>query len=256
MSYASAFVTHLRGVDRHVLDVVSAPMIAGLMVVAGLIALARRRPALAVRALVIIGLATVTTQLLKHYVLWREGLATYGTPNSLPSGHVTAAATAAVALTIVVPARWRGATAWIGAAWTALMGLSVVVNEWHRPSDVVAAVGVVSCYALLLSPVETSPHRREGSLLITRVAWAVFGLSAAAVGAAVFLVQRVVDESPRVVQVVSELAESGGVEAAACGWAGLVCVLAVSLAMMAAVDRLHRGTSVPAPPRGLLTRPR
>ena len=36
--------------------------------------------------------------------------------------------------------RWRSLSAWVGALFTAAMGYSTLVNQWHRPGDVIAAI--------------------------------------------------------------------------------------------------------------------
>jgi len=106
----------------------------------------RRREALA--AVAVVAGANLTTQILKalfsHERFW-EFLG-QGQPwtNSFPSGHTTAAASIAVAFLIVVPARLRPLAAGLGAALTAAVGLSVVVLEWHYPSDVLGGVLVAA----------------------------------------------------------------------------------------------------------------
>jgi len=88
--------------------------------------------------------ANVTTQVLKKWVFERPELGVpggYG--NTLPSGHTTVAAAAAVVLTLVVAPRVRPWAAALGAVYTTATGISTLVGRWHRPSDVVAAVLVV-----------------------------------------------------------------------------------------------------------------
>ena len=92
-----------------VLGLVSVVGLAVAVVVVAVIAFSRRRGDLAVAAVVLVGGANITTQLLKLRVLDRPdlGIDTL-TLNSLPSGHSTAVASLAVALLLVVPARLRG----------------------------------------------------------------------------------------------------------------------------------------------------
>lgn len=161
----------LLGVDRYVLSAVGMPSIAVALGVAALIALIRRRWALAARAVVIVGGANLTTQVLKHYIIDRPHLdVDYATANSLPSGHTTAAMAAAAALIIVVPHRWRTATVWFGAIFTSLMGASVMVNGWHRLADVIAAILVVTLWMLALTPAE---ERQSATSPGQKIAWAV-----------------------------------------------------------------------------------
>ncbi|MEN0128661.1 MAG: phosphatase PAP2 family protein [Brevundimonas sp.] len=127
-----------------VLDVVSVSFIAIVLATAIVIAVARRRWELAVQAAVVMIGANVTTQVLKKWVFERPELGVpggYG--NTLPSGHTTVAASAAVVLTLVVAPRVRPWAAAIGALYTTATGVSTLVGQWHRPSDVVAAVLVV-----------------------------------------------------------------------------------------------------------------
>lgn len=156
MMYAGSYMSLMRGFDRLILMTVSIPTVIIFMILAGVIAIVRHRWALAGRALGIIVISTLLTQFLKSMVFYRpdKGIL-YHTVNSLPSGHVTAAATAAVALTIVVPPRWRSLTACAGAIFTIMMGISVIGNRWHRPSDVLSAIIVVLAVTLLLTPFES-----------------------------------------------------------------------------------------------------
>ncbi len=67
--------------------------------------------------------------------------------NSLPSGHATVTASVAVALVLVLPAAVRGIAALAGAGVTTVVGVATVSADWHRPSDVVAALLVVGAWA-------------------------------------------------------------------------------------------------------------
>ncbi|MEU4623645.1 phosphatase PAP2 family protein [Actinoplanes sp. NPDC023801] len=111
-------------------------------IVAAAVGLFRKRADLAIAAAVLVLAANITTQLLKGSLPRppSDGL-TY--PNSLPSGHATAAASVAFALVLVLPPALRATAALIGAAYTAVISIGTVWAQWHRPSDVVAAVLVV-----------------------------------------------------------------------------------------------------------------
>lgn len=69
--------------------------------------------------------------------------------NSAPSGHTILAAAAGIALLCVVPRAWRALTGVIGAAFALLVGVSVVVGQWHRPTDVVMALCIAGAMAML-----------------------------------------------------------------------------------------------------------
>lgn len=123
------------------------------------IALARRRPHLAVGVGVLVLAANVTTQLMKRFLprpdlvpeVWPE-------PGSYPSGHVTVAMSLAMALILVVPGTLRMMAAVIGSVYALGVGVAVIALDWHRPSDVVGAYLVVTAWtgvvaaALILSP--------------------------------------------------------------------------------------------------------
>lgn len=130
-------------VAEPVLDVVSVPFVVGVALAAVLLALLRRRFVLAAQVAVLMVGSNVTTQVLKR-LLERPDLGLGDrTVNSLPSGHTTVAASTSAALVLVVPRRWRGWAAVLGALYTTATGVSTLVGRWHRPSDVVAAVLVV-----------------------------------------------------------------------------------------------------------------
>jgi membrane-associated phospholipid phosphatase len=152
-------------VAEPVLDVVSIPSVALVLLAAVLIATVRRRWELAVQVAVLVGGSNLTTQLLKHAVLDRpdHGLSA-ADDNTLPSGHTTAAASVAAALVFVVPPRARPWAALLGAGYTAATGVSTLVGRWHRPSDVAAAVLVVLAWSALACAVSavTRPRRARG----------------------------------------------------------------------------------------------
>jgi membrane-associated phospholipid phosphatase len=111
-------------------------------VVAAAVGVIRKRLDLAVAAAVLVLAANGTTQVLKDSLPRPpfDGL-TY--PNSLPSGHATAAASVAFALILVLPPALRATAALIGAAYTAVISIGTVWAQWHRPSDLIAALLVV-----------------------------------------------------------------------------------------------------------------
>lgn len=113
--------------------------------------LGKRREVLA--ALVVVAGANVTTQILKsvlEHVRHRASEVGFELPwaDSFPSGHTTAAASIAVALLLVVPARRRGLAMVAGSALAGAVGLSTVILAWHYPSDVLGGVLVVGAWGL------------------------------------------------------------------------------------------------------------
>lgn len=119
-----------------------------ISLVAAAIALLRRRVDLAVGAGVLVLGANLTTQALKLN-LERPGLDAPG-PNSLPSGHTTAAVSVAFALVLVLPYAMRAAVALAGAAYVTVIAVATVWAHWHRPSDTVAALLVVLAWGGLV----------------------------------------------------------------------------------------------------------
>lgn len=114
-------------------------------------ALSRRRISHALGAVAIVGGANVSTQLLKREVLDRPDLGVgYAMQNSLPSGHTTVVLSLVVAALLVAPHRLRLPVASAGALAVTITGASTVVADWHRPSDVLAALLVVPIWVALV----------------------------------------------------------------------------------------------------------
>lgn len=152
----AAFLGAERGQSRlwdsaqALLDLVSVPSIVAVIAASMLIAALRRRWLQAAQVAILVAGASVTTEVLKNYVFDRPYLgvgARYD--NALPSGHTTVAASFAAALLFVVPRRARPWVAVLGAGYTVLTGVATMVKQWHRPSDVVAAVLVVLMWSAL-----------------------------------------------------------------------------------------------------------
>ena len=128
---------------RALLSMVSMPAAVILVVTILVIGLLRRSHRRAIWAVVAVVGANLTSQILKYQVLWRPDFnitERWDNANTLPSGHTTMAASAAVALVLLSGRRWRALSAWAGALFTIAMGYSTLVCHWHRPSDVLAGV--------------------------------------------------------------------------------------------------------------------
>ncbi|QIK85035.1 phosphatase PAP2 family protein [Sanguibacter sp. HDW7] len=177
--HGSSTLWHVAG---PVLDVVSVAFIAVAVVVVLVIAALRRAWGLGLQVAVLVAGANLTTQVLKHDVLERAdlGVLTQRPGNSLPSGHTTVAASVAIALLLVVPRRARPYVALLGAAWTAATGVSTLVGQWHRPSDVLAALLVVGAWTGLVvafTP-RSAVDRTSGGAISTTAGAVVLGLGA------------------------------------------------------------------------------
>lgn len=172
--------TQSRETISTVLDVITIGGMALVLAGCVLVALARRRWALAAGAVVLVGASNLVTQLLKHRVLDRPELG-YGYLNSLPSGHTTVAASITMAALLVVPrgARWLVAVA--GAVSVAVTGVGTVVAGWHRPSDVVAALCVtLAVGATVLGVLTIGRDAEAGTPPAHRALWVLAALPVAA----------------------------------------------------------------------------
>lgn len=118
------------------------------------IALARGRPRMALVVVALLGLTSVSSQLLKALLAYprAEGqiAEAHVAPAAFPSGHATAAMTLAIALVIVMPARLRAPAAIVGSALALGVSFSIVSLGWHLPSDAVGGFLLATGWALVL----------------------------------------------------------------------------------------------------------
>jgi membrane-associated phospholipid phosphatase len=237
----------LWAIAEPVLDVVSVSFVVLGILTAMAICLVRRRWVLAAQVAVLIAGSNATTQLLKYAVYDRPHLLSGWTgPNSLPSGHTTVAGSVAVALLIAVPRAWRPMVALLGGAWTAATGVSTLVGQWHRPSDVVAAVLVVATWGAALCALGTrstldEPVRPGDTLATPGSILAGVALTVVGVVSGFFAGVALTDLGTGTRNVPFE----GDVTAYAGGVAGVVAVTALVFAALLAVRQST------ARPRGL-----
>ncbi len=140
-----------------------------------ILAIVRRHARAAIGALVIIGGANITTQILKKEILERPDFG-LGVHNSLPSGHVTVVAAATAALLLVIGPMLRATMAGIGTLATALTGLSTIVAGWHRPADVIAALLIVLGWCAFGALVSGGNRVRTSGVLLTSFSGAIAAL--------------------------------------------------------------------------------
>ncbi|WP_228088043.1 phosphatase PAP2 family protein, partial [Cellulosimicrobium cellulans] len=235
----------LWAVAEPVLDTVSVAFVVGGLGAAMGIALLRRRWGLAVQVAFLVVGANVTTQLVKHSLLGREELiGGWHWENSLPSGHTTVAGSVAAALLLVVPRGARALVAVLGGAYTAATGISTLVGQWHRPSDVVAAVLVVLAWAALVcvftprSSLDPGAGPTPGST-VTAV---LLLLGAAAAGVGALLALRATPATWGTTTAQEMTAYAGGV-------AGVLAVTAAAFAVLLLV-RQSTARPDPRPVRG------
>jgi hypothetical protein len=93
--------------------------------------------------------ANIATQVLKDVLPARPdtGVVTLEL-NSLPSGHTTLAASAAAAVFLMSSPRWRPFVGFAGGTFAIASGASTLLNQWHRPADVVAAFLLVGAFMI------------------------------------------------------------------------------------------------------------
>ncbi|WP_162788620.1 phosphatase PAP2 family protein [Amycolatopsis albispora] len=151
-------------------DVDFVPVLGVTAVVLPLLALARRRYALAGGALVTLLGSLAAAQFLKLAVLPRPRLGdSDGAPghNSFPSGHVTAAMAVLLATMLVLPRRYRWWAAIPGALGVAWVAASTVVLGWHRLSDTLGAFFLVSALCCLAITFRGQKPRRSFGAQVT-----------------------------------------------------------------------------------------
>jgi membrane-associated phospholipid phosphatase len=118
-----------------------------------IVALARRRPRVALAVVVILVGANLTTHLLKPLLAVPRAHNLLGDQSpvsaaSWPSGHATAAMSLALAAVLAAPGRWRGAAAAVGAVFAVAVSYSFLTLGWHYPSDVLGGFLIAGTWAL------------------------------------------------------------------------------------------------------------
>lgn len=131
------------------LDLLPVISLAIAAVVVLFVTLARRRWKAAGITVAACAVANFATQVLKDWFPDRPftGVQTLEL-NSLPSGHTTLAASAAAAVFLVASPRWRPLAGFLGGTFAVAAGVSTLINQWHRPADVVAAFLVTGAVML------------------------------------------------------------------------------------------------------------
>ncbi len=197
------------GFTGRVLDLVPNMAVVLGVILTAIIALVRQNWRTLLVALSAAAAATASAQLLKHVLLTRPDLAVAGyAANSFPSGHTTVAAASALVVFLVASPQTRARVAAGGTAFAVLAGVATLANQWHRPSDAIAAllwVGLWGCIAgvVLEASLETRPHTVDsGSSTAQRAATAAhpptlrfirwITLGSGGVSAAAFIVTLVV----------------------------------------------------------------
>jgi membrane-associated phospholipid phosphatase len=156
-SLAASGIDPLDLAVRPAVDLVGGLALVGLAAV--LIARGRSRAAvfLAAAAVGVLLLAPVLKELFERPPLHEEG-----DGYSFPSGHAMRSMAAAAAVVLLAwPTRWRWPIAIVGSGVVAVLGLALVYNGWHWPSDVLAGWCVALAWVAVLwyavSPTAAAP---------------------------------------------------------------------------------------------------
>jgi membrane-associated phospholipid phosphatase len=119
------------------------------------LALARGRPRVALAVVVLIAVTSVSSQVLKVLLEHPRPSdldgATGVDPASFPSGHSTAAMTLALAFVMAAPVRLRPLAGLLGVGFALTVGLAVMVDGGHFPSDVLGGYLLASGTTLLIA---------------------------------------------------------------------------------------------------------
>src|SRR3954471_9331116 len=144
-------IASVANVIAHLCDPLPYALASALVIAA---AYRTRGPRTAAAITILIAGANVTSQALKpllayHRELYYTQFKLYNIRDAaFPSGHATAAMAFALALLIVVPRAYRPITATLGAAFTIAVSFSVLILEWHFPSDVVGGYLIANAFGL------------------------------------------------------------------------------------------------------------
>lgn len=156
--------TTTRRTDR-LLGTVSVASLLGFGGVLVLIALARRRVALAIAAGVAMSGSVLTTEALKVGILGRPNLGAFGGVgyNTYPSGHATVGMTLSLGAVMVAPQALRRIAVVIAVFTATAFGTAVLSSGWHRPSDTIGAYFVTLAWFSAVSAhiVERERHLDE-----------------------------------------------------------------------------------------------
>lgn len=160
------------------------------------VALLRGRPRMAALVVALVGLTSVSSQVLKALLAYPryEGAVAgaHVDPEAFPSGHSTAAMTLALCLILVSPARLRPLAALVGSGLALAVAFSVIALGWHFPSDAVGGFLLASGWAFALLallgvverrlPARAARTRASAAVRAATERTAALGLTAVAAG--------------------------------------------------------------------------
>ncbi len=204
-----------------------------------LVALARRRGAVAVTIGAIVLGANETTQLLKPLLAQPRAAFLFGGVSpvdaaSWPSGHATAAMALALCFVLAVPARLRPIAAALGAGFAVAVSYSFLALQWHYPSDVVGGFLVAAIWTLLGAAVVLQLNRRRAAKTIepgVRSLRELFAAPAAAVLLALLTVAFVLLVRPHAVVAYVDLHRAWVLGAAGIAMAAIMLASGLTVAL-------------------------
>jgi len=139
------------------IDIGSLILLGGGIVAAALL-LGRVRAA--IEAALVIVFANASTQVLKPLLGHVEPFGRRGElGSSFPSGHSTVAMSIALAAVLAAPTAWKLVVSFAGAAYAAGVGISLLVQASHYPSDVAGAFLLTGAWAGAIAAL--FPHRPQ-----------------------------------------------------------------------------------------------
>jgi membrane-associated phospholipid phosphatase len=190
-----------------ILEVISVAALGLATIAVGVVGFLRKRPVLALLAMIVVAGSVISTELLKYQVFSRPLLDTATDRlafNTLPSGHTTVALSVGVGMTLVAPARWRVLVGTLGVVYGAATGVATMSAGWHRPSDAVAACVVVGTWVALIGvvaaalgpPGERPPQPNDSPYTVAVVFFSLLAVVLLIVGTAALIVTAYTVPSP------------------------------------------------------------
>ena len=230
---ASTYLTSPGGL----LSLVSALNIAIALAVLVVLGLALRRFRPTARAVAVVVASTVLSQLLKNGLLARPDFVGDVSVNTLPSGHTVAYASVLFALLVILPPKSRAIAALFASVVLGVVVVQLLAFGWHRASDVVAGLLLVTglmALAQLVLPDRGVPTVRSDAQTRTLLTLGGIGAIVLLIATVAFAAALALDRS---------LATTHALLLAS----QVVCLAAVSLAVMT-VLWVQRSVSAPLLP--------
>jgi len=149
----TAFPVRAAGAARTLLLGIDAVFIVVVLVLVVGLAVLRNQVARAAAAVAIVVCSVGSAEALKHGLPHLGPAIPAGRPPTFPSGHTSIAVSLGLVLVLAAPPVLRPAAAFVGAAYAAGVGLSVILLGWHFPSDVVGSFFLCASWAAAIAAV-------------------------------------------------------------------------------------------------------